>query len=165
MAENTQGNLVALKRAVSAMRPRIDKLLSGGEKRELLKLISRGMIQDVNALRAHLGRIEQMKKKQTKEQTCTLVGKVIDADNRRPIGHSKVRIQRTNYDEDTDSSGNFVWEGCVKGRQYTIEASMRGYRPASTMLKATLDDEQFVVLKMAPIERGGKGKDKGGGGH
>ena len=166
MAENTQDNLVALKRAVSAMRPRIDRLLSGGEKRELLKLISRGMIQDVNGLRAHLSRVEQMKSKQQKEQTCTLVGKVIDADNRRPVPHSKVRIQRTNYDEDTDGSGNFVWEACVKGRQYTIEASSRGYRAASTMLKATLDDEQFVVIKMAPLQRGGpknKDKNKGGG--
>ena len=163
MAENSAENLVALKRAVSAMRPRIDRMLSGGEKRELLKLISRGVIKDVNGLRAHLGRVEQMKSKQQKEQTCTLVGKVIDADNRRAVSHAKVRIQRTNYDEDTDGSGNFVWEGCVKGRQYTIDASMRGYRPASTMYKVTLDDEQFVVLKMAPIDRGNRNKNKGGG--
>jgi len=170
VAEDKQENLVALKRAVSAMRPRIDRLLSGGEKRELLKLISRGMIANVNDLRAYLGRVEQMKSKRSDEQTCQLAGKVIDADNRRPLARAHIKIQHTAYDEDSDTSGNFLWPGCVKGRQYVIDATARGYRPTSVQYKATMDDEQFVSIKMPPVQRGGpqKGPEKkkpGGGGH
>ena len=169
MAEDKQENLVALKRAVSAMRPRIDRLLSGGEKRELLKLISRGMIKNVNDLRAYLGRVEQMKSKQHKEQTCQLAGKVIDADNRRPLGRVRVKIQHTTYDEETDSSGNWIWEGCVKGRQYVIDVTCRNYRPTSLQYKSTMDEEQFVTIKMPPVSRGGgnrnKNKGKKGPGH
>ncbi len=155
MAEKKQENLVALKRAVSAMRPRIDRLLSGGEKRELLKLISRGTIADVNGLRAYLGRVEQMKAKQHQEQTCSLAGKVIDADSRRPLGRAHVKIQHTTYDDETDSSGNFIWEGCIKGRQFVIDVTCRNYRPSSLQYKATMDDEQFVAIKMPPLQRGG----------
>ena len=161
MAEDKQENLVVLKRAVSAMRPRIDRLLSGGEKRELLKLISRGMIKNVNDLRAYLGRVEQMKSKQQKEQTCQLCGKVIDADNRRPLGRVRIKIQHTTFDEETDTNGNFIWEGCIKGRQYVIDVNCRSYRPTSLQYKATMDEEQFVTIKMPPVNRGPRGKQKG----
>lgn len=155
------------------MRPKIDRLLSGGEKRELLKMISRGAIANVNDLRAYLGRVEQMKVKHQEEQTCKLAGKCVDADSRRPIPRVRVKIQHTTYDEDTDGSGNWLWEGCVKGRQYVIEASARSYRAMTTQYKATMDDEQAIVIKLPPLQRGGPqqgggpgGQKKGpGGGH
>jgi len=160
MAETRQEDLIALKRAISVMRPRIDRLLTGGEKRELLKLISRNIIANVNELRAHLSRVEQMKSKRHKEQHCKLIGKIVDADARRPVSRAQVKVQHTTYDEETDTAGNFLWEGMVKGKQYMVDVTARGYRMTQYQYKATHDDEQPIVIKIAPVQRGPKGRDK-----
>ncbi len=154
-------DILALRRAIASMRSRIDKLLTGGEKRELLKLISRGVIRTVNDLKAYLSRVETVKSKRTKEQTCKLVGRVIDAYSRRNLPMVTVRIQGTSYQEDTDNAGVFIWEGMVKGKQYVIDCSKRGYKLVQYQYRATFDDEQNIVIKMAPVNRNRRDKKKG----
>lgn len=162
-------DLVALKRAIGSMRGRIDQLLTGGEKRQLLKMISVGKIANVGELKAYLSRVEAVKAKREKESAAKLTGKIIDANSRRPLGDVTVRVQQTAFQEDTDGSGCFIWEQMVKGRTIVIEASRRGYKPVQFQYKATMDEEQTVAVKMAPI--GGrqnvddKKKRGGGGGH
>lgn len=161
-------DLVALKRAIGSMRGRIDQLLTGGEKRQLLKMISVGKIGNVGELKAYLSRVEAVKAKREKESSAKLTGKIIDANTRRPLGDATVRVQQTAFQEDTDGSGCFIWEQMVKGRTIVIEVTKRGYKPAQFQYKATMDEDQMVSVKLAPVggrQRPDDKKKRGGGGH
>lgn len=143
------------------MRGRIDSIFTAAEKRKLLKDIATGAISDANELRRHVGRVEGVKKKKVKEQTATLSGKVIDANARQPIGNADVSIQQTSFKEVTDNSGNFIWDGMIKGRAIRINVKANGFKPNQTEYQALMDNEQFIVVKMVPIQSGAnKNKDK-----
>lgn len=147
-----------LKRVLAGMKSRIDQVLTSAEKRKLLKDIATGVITDPNSLRAYVGRIEGIKRKKSQEQTAKLSGKVIDANNRTPIASVDVTIQQTNFKEKTDTSGNFIWEGLVKGRTIRINSVAPGFKPNQTEYQATMENEQYVVVKMVSIQTGGKAR-------
>lgn len=138
------------------MRGRIDTVFTSAEKRKLLKDIATGKIKDANALRAYVGRVEGIKRKRTKEQTATLNGKVICATSRTPLGGVDVTIQQSNFKEKTDNSGNFIWDGLVKGRTIRVNTVLSGYKPAQTEYQAVMDNEQYLVVKMVEIQGGAK---------
>ncbi len=161
-------DLVALKRAIGSMRGRIDQLLTGGEKRQLLKMISVGKIGNVGELKAYLSRVEAVKAKRKKESSAKLTGKIIDANTRRALGDCTVRVQQTAFSEDTDGSGCFIWERMVKGRTIVIDVSKRGYKGVQFQYKATMDEEQTLAIKLAPVggrRQQAQDKKKRGGGH
>lgn len=147
-----------LKRVLASMRGRIDTVFTSAEKRKLLKDIANGTIKDAGALRAYVGRVEGVKRKKTKEQTATLSGKVVDAQSRKPMGGVEVRIQQTNFSEKTDGSGNFQWDGLVKGRTIRITTNLGGYKPAMVEYQAQMDNEQNVVIKIVPLALGAAAK-------
>lgn len=149
-----------LKRVLGGMRARIDQVLTAAEKRKLLRDIATGKITDANQLRAYVGRVEGIKRKKTKEQTATLTGKVIDANGRTPLGGVDVTVQQSNFKEKTDGSGNFIWDGMVKGRTIRINAVCNGYKPNQTEYQAVMDNEQNVVIKMVPLQGGAKAKQR-----
>ena len=149
-----------LKRVLGSMRGRIDQVLTAAEKRKLLRDIATGAIKDANQLRAYVGRVEGIKRKKTKEQTATLNGKVIDANGRTPLAGVDVTVQQSNFKEKTDGSGNFIWDGMVKGRTIRINAVCAGYKPNQTEHQSVMDDEQYIVVKMVPLQGGAKAKQR-----
>ena len=149
-----------LKRVLGSMRGRIDQVLTAAEKRKLLRDIATGAITNANQLRAYVGRVEGIKRKKTKEQTATLNGKVIDANGRTPLAAVDVTVQQSNFKEKTDGSGNFIWDGMVKGRTIRINAVCSGYKPNQTEYQSVMDDEQYVVVKMVPLQGGAKAKQR-----
>lgn len=149
-----------LKRVLASMRGHIDQVLTAAEKRKLLRDIATGTIKDANALRAYVGRVEGIKRKKVKEQTATLNGKVIDANGRTPLSGVDVTVQQSNFKEKTDGSGTFIWDGMVKGRTIRINASLAGYKPNQTEYQSVMDDEQYVVVKMVPLQGGAKAKQR-----
>lgn len=160
-----QTGIRELKRVLASMRGRIDKMFTAAEKRKLLKDIATGVIKDGNELRRHVGRVEGVKKKKVKEQTATLTGKVIDAGARQPIGNADVTIQQTSFNETTDNSGNFIWDGMIKGRAIRVNVKAMGFKPNQTEYQAVMDNEQFIVVKMVRLQGGGKKNDKDKKGH
>lgn len=148
-----------MKRVLAGMRAKIDQVFTAAEKRKLLKDIATGLIGSADELRAYVGRVEMVKRKKEKEQTAQLTGKIVDASSRQPLAGVDVTIQRTNYKEKTDTGGNFIWGGLVKGRAITIQSTFGGYKPNQTQYQATTDNEQNVVVKMVPLGTSGPGKD------
>lgn len=155
----------ALKRVLASMRSRIDQVFTSAEKRKLLKDIATGKITSADGLRAYIGRVEQVKKKRTKEQTATLNGKVVDAQSRKALGGVDVTIHQTNFSEKTDNSGNFIFDALIKGRTIRINASLGGYKPSLTEYQASMDNEQNVIVKMVAIETGAARREKQKQGH
>lgn len=88
------------------------------------------------------------------------VGKVICAKSRRPLPYVRVRVQGTSFNEETESAGVFIWEGMPRGRAINLELTCKGFKNLLVQYKSTLEDDQFVVAKMVPLEQKTKEKKK-----
>lgn len=96
-----------------------------------------------------------------------ITGKVIDAKSRKNLSFARVRVVGTSFNEETETTGVFIWEELPLGRQVTFEVSKKGYKSAMLQYRSSLDAEQHIVVKLVPQENKGDKKpgDKKGGGH
>jgi len=85
-------------------------------------------------------------------EPAKLVGKVICAKTRRPLPYVRVRVQGESYNDETEGSGVFIYENLTRGEPVQMEMTLKGYKPLLLQFKATLDNEQNVVVKMVPLD-------------
>lgn len=101
------------------------------------------------------------------EELAKITGKVIDAKSRKALPYVRVRVVGTNFNEETETTGVFIWEAMPRGRQISFDFSKKGYKNAMLQFRSSLDNEQHIVVKLVPQEVKGENKDakKGQGGH
>jgi hypothetical protein len=87
------------------------------------------------------------------DDPAKITGKVIDAKSRKPVPYARVRVQGTSFNEETESTGVFIWEELPRGRQVQFELSKKEYKSALVQYRATLDNEQHIVIKLVPVEK------------
>lgn len=99
-------------------------------------------------------------------EKAKITGKVIDAKSRKPLPYARVRVIGTSFNEETETTGVFIWEEMPRGRQITFDITKKGYKTAMLQYRSSLDNEQHIVVKLVPQETKGENKDpKKAGGH
>jgi hypothetical protein len=93
-------------------------------------------------------------------EPAKLTGKVIDAKSRKPVAYAKVRVIGTSFNEETETTGVFIWEEMPRGRQITLELTRKEYKSVNLQYKSTVDNEQHIVIKLVPQETKGEKKGK-----
>lgn len=86
------------------------------------------------------------------ELPAKLVGKVIDVETRRPIAQVAVRVIGTRFQGETETTGTFFWEDMPRGKQLNFELAHKEYRPQVVAFRSTIDDYQYLNVKLAPRE-------------
>ena len=97
-------------------------------------------------------------------EPAKITGKVIDAKSRKALSFARVRVIGTSFNEETETTGVFIWEELPRGRQIAFDISKKGYKTAQLQYRSSLDNEQHVVVKLVPQDAKGdkKGEKKGG---
>lgn len=99
-------------------------------------------------------------------EPAKITGKVIDAKSRKAVPYVRVRVIGTSFNEETETTGVFIWEELPRGRQITFEFSRKDYKNATLQYRSTQDNEQHVVVKLVPQDSKGDKKSGGkSGGH
>ena len=98
-------------------------------------------------------------------QIAKLTGKVIDAKSRKPLSYTRVRVIGTSFNEETETTGVFIWEELPRGRQVTFDITKKGYKTGMLQFRSSLDNEQHIVIKLVPQDSKGEKKPGDNKGH
>ena len=76
-----------------------------------------------------------------------------------------MRVIGTSFNEETETTGVFIWEEMPLARQISFEISKKGYKTAMLQYRSSLDNEQHVVVKLVPQDVKGDKKSGDKKGH
>lgn len=149
--------------AARSLEPRLDPEATGVE---LLKDVMRDYLRELSASdtpkapaarpdepdaesrtsAARMSGAERMKQKN--RNAVKVVGKVLDATDRRPILRATVRVAQSGMMESTDNRGQFVLERLERGETYVLIVEKQGYPVRSIRYRCGPQNEQVVHILM-----------------
>ncbi|MBI4864850.1 MAG: hypothetical protein HY815_32020, partial [Candidatus Riflebacteria bacterium] len=90
------------------------------------------------------------RREEQRDEPARLSGRVIDVETRHAVPLVAVRVLGTSFRVETEPTGVFFWNELPRQTQLQIEFTHKEYRPQTVPYRSTKDDEQYLVVKMAP---------------